>query len=203
MSDGRLTALILAAGCGQRAGGYKPLWRIGDRAVVDWVIESAAPVCSTIRVVGGFAFDRLFAHLDARDSDKVELIENHNWKAGMFSSVQLGLNGLNTPVFIHPVDIAGVSALVYRMLARAVDRFQNDLVFRPTYKGRVGHPILLMPQAARMVQQADPDSNLRNVLRCVSPQRVISVQDELILYDFDTPAEFRELETRILGSEHK
>lgn len=199
MPDHCFTALILAAGCGRRAGGYKPLWRIDDRVVIDRVVESAASVCSTIRVVGGFDFVSLKTHLDALVEDHVELIENRKWSTGMFSSVQIGLDGVNTPVFVHPADIAGVSASVYQTLADAADMFHGDHVFRPMHRGRVGHPILLMPQAVSLVRQARPDSNLRNVLKSVNPQRDISVEDELILYDFDTPAEFRLLEKLISG----
>jgi CTP:molybdopterin cytidylyltransferase MocA len=115
----------------------------------------------------------------------------------MFTSVQFGLNGLNAPVFIHPADIAGVGASVYQTLAKATDTFQDDLVFRPVYQGRAGHPILLMPQAVKVAQQASPDANLRDVLRSVTPQRDIPVDDELILYDFDTRSEFQALEERI------
>lgn len=193
------TALILAAGCGRRAGGYKPLWRIAESAVIDLVIRSAASVCSRIRVVGGYEFQRLKAHLDRFGWDQIELRENTNWTAGMFSSIQIGLICLDTPVFIHPADVAGVTAMVYQKLASAATRSHDDLVFRPAYQGRAGHPVLLMPKAVTIVREAPSSGNLRDILKRVTPRRDVPVDDEFVLWDFDTQEKFEELEKRILS----
>ena len=89
-----LAAIILAAGAGRRAGGFKPLWPLGDGAVIDAVIRAAQAVCGRIRVVGGAEYDRLERHL-TQHHPGVELVRNRDWdRGGMFSSVRIGVRGL-------------------------------------------------------------------------------------------------------------
>ena len=87
MSDkvGVFAAIIPAAGQGRRAGGYKPLWKLGSGAVVDMIIEAAAVVCTEIRLVGGACFEELSRHVRDRHPDII-LMENRRWAdGGMFS----------------------------------------------------------------------------------------------------------------------
>ncbi len=199
VSTGRVqyTAVILAAGCGRRAGGFKPLWTVGDRVVIDIVIASAAAVCSRIRVVGGYAFEKLRAHLKQLGNDRVELVQNEDWARGMFSSVQVGLRGVDMPVFVHPSDVFGVRPSVYVALARAVDSLRGEPVVRPMNGNRTGHPILLMPPVVKAVRDADDGASLRDVLRGFVPKRDVWVDDDSIHRDFDTKAEFEEMAARM------
>jgi molybdenum cofactor cytidylyltransferase len=187
--------VILAAGRGSRAGGYKPLWRLGDETVVDRIIDAAFSVCKEVRVVGGSSFGELRAHVEAKHP-KVVLVENQSWRDGMFSSVQSGLKDLALSTFIHPADIPGPGTDVYRRLKEALAQSPNADVVRPTYMGRVGHPVLLGIEAVRSVQRAPAGSQLRYELK--SLRRIDApVDDELILYDFDTKDDFEILKTRL------
>ena len=186
------TSVILAAGQGARAGGYKPLWRLGTAAVIDRVIDTASSICKEVRVIGGYSFNDLKAHLES-EYPNVTLLENPNWKEGMFSSVQTGLSDLSSPAFIHPADIPGPGPQVYRTLANAFESDTGEAdVIRPVYKDRPGHPILLDTRAVGAVQNAPAQGTLRDVLRAL--RRVdVQVDDELILHDFDTLADFEKL----------
>jgi CTP:molybdopterin cytidylyltransferase MocA len=190
-----LVTVILAAGQGSRAGGYKPLWGLGDETVIDRVIKAAASVSRDIRVVGGSNFDELKAHVEA-NHPQVVLIENTIWKDGMFSSVQAGVKGLELPTFIHPADIPGPGSRVYRELAEAFARNSTADVVRPTHAGRAGHPILLSVETVRKVQKAQPTSQLRYELKPLV-RLDVPVDDELILRDFDTARDFESLKARL------
>lgn len=191
------TSLVLAAGEGRRAGGYKPLWRVDEGVVIDRVIQAAASVCTRIRIVGGHAFDRLKAHVEALENEKVELVYNEQWERGMFSSVQRGLEGLDTPVFVHPADIFGVSSRVYGRLAAEVGDLHSTPVLRPRFGLRGGHPVLLMPAAVKAVREARGDSKLSEVLERFENKLDVPVDDEFVLEDFDTADEFEALKERI------
>jgi molybdenum cofactor cytidylyltransferase len=186
------TAVILAAGEGRRAGGYKPLWSLGNKLVIDRVIAAASSVCDEVRVVGGARFERLEQHVKEHHKS-VTLLRNRNWKAGeMFSSVLKGLQDTMGPVFIHPSDIPGPGAGVYRALAQAA-KSGHDEVLRPTFNGRPGHPILLSEQTANVVQRAPLSSNLRvELAQCRRGN--VEVDDEFVLRDFDTIEDFRAIE---------
>lgn len=190
------TAVILAAGQGSRAGGYKPLCPLGDGVVIERIIDAASSVCASIRVVGGAYYEHLHQHLSLTRPEVV-LIENPSWQdGGMFSSVRIGLAGVETPVFIHPADIPCVSSEVYQTLAAAYfHQTDNAEVFRPFYQGHSGHPILLSRDTVTAVCNASPQTNLRQVL---ASQKLsdITVDDEFIHYDFDTLREYEALKSR-------
>ncbi len=188
-------AVILAAGEGRRAGGYKPLWSLGNRPVIDHVIEAASSTCSEIRVVGGACFDELESHLGAHWPE-VKRIHNRNWKeGGMFSSVQAGLAGCEAPAFIHPADIPLAGANTYQALAAALAEHDSDY-FRPVHGGRGGHPVLLAPSAVRRAVEADPAANLREVLKACT-RHDVPTDNEFILRDMDFVEDYEELKELI------
>jgi CTP:molybdopterin cytidylyltransferase MocA len=116
----------------------------------------------------------------------------------MFSSVQCGLARLDCPTFIHPADIPGAGADVYQKLVSAFENYQAA-VFRPVYDNRPGHPVLLSSLTVGMVQKAAPDTNLKAVLMPLKKCNV-TVENDLILYDFNTLEEFEALKARMLSS---
>jgi molybdenum cofactor cytidylyltransferase len=194
------TALILAAGQGSRAGGYKPLWRLGNGVVIERIIDAASSVCSSVKVVGGAYYENLSQHLSLTRPDVI-LVENMTWQdGGMFSSVRMGLAGLKSPVFIHPADIPGIGCDVYKTLVAAyLNKIDNAEVFRPFYQGHSGHPILLSSDTVMAVCNASPQTNLRQAL---ASRRFsdIEVDDEFIHCDFDTVLEYEALKSRLEGN---
>lgn len=177
--------MVLAAGEGRRAGGYKPLFSFGKSVrFIDRIICAAQTVCREIRVVGGAYFDDLSEHLTTHHP-QVKLIRNLNWKSGgMFSSVQKGLENVDQPCFIHPADIPGPQEKVYQSLINTWKKCKAD-VLRPTYHRSPGHPVLVSLACAADIVTAHPSQTLRDVLR--QKQRLdVPVSDPSILKDYDT-----------------
>ena len=193
MSLKKYVCIILAAGEGRRAGGYKPLMPLGAGTVVDRVIAAATKIAD-VRVVGGHGFERLESHLK-RCWPGVTVVRNERWERGMFSSVQAGLAGVASAAFVHPADVPGPGAEIYGALAEAYERDPQDVV-RPTFGGQRGHPILLSPAAVRAVQEEDPDATLREALAPLLSADV-AVEDDLVLHDFDTLEELAALRARL------
>jgi CTP:molybdopterin cytidylyltransferase MocA len=197
MGSAKYACIILAAGEGRRAGGYKPLMSLGPETVVDRVVAAASAVAGDIRVVGGFGFERLEAHLAARWPG-VRAVRNDCWASGMFSSAQAGLAGVETAAFIHPADVPGPGPAIYRALADAYER-DPRAVTRPRCGDRRGHPVLLSPAAAAAVRTAPPEATLRDVLAPLSAAEV-ATDDDLVLVDFDTLEELAALRERLARS---
>lgn len=186
-----LSAIILAAGQGSRAGGYKPLWSLGEELVIDRVIRSARAVCQQVIVVGGAYFKELSTHVLGHHREVV-LLNNEDWRVGeMFSSVRLGLHRVRAPVFVHPADIPGPDGEIYRALKNALQKNISDVI-RPVYHGRGGHPILLGESARQAALEARADSNLRDVLKGMK-RCDVEVDTESVLRDFDTQDDFSRL----------
>jgi CTP:molybdopterin cytidylyltransferase MocA len=190
-----IVAIILAAGEGRRAGGFKPLWFIDKKRVIDRVIKSASVQCSEIRVVGGYHFSELKSHITA-NWPGIKVLFNDKWKkGGMFSSIKRGLKGLACPVFIHPADIPGPGSEVYSVLAAVYEKNPREVI-RPIFRDRAGHPILLSPSTILAVQQAGDNTNLREVLSNFRKFDV-AVNTDLILHDFDTKEQFEVLKKKL------
>lgn len=191
-NDGLFRAVVLAAGQSRRAGGNKLLWPFGGERVIDAVLRAAEICCAAVRVVAGAYFDDLERHIRAVHPG-VELIRNENWQAGgMFSSARLGLSDLPGPVFLHPGDIPGAGAAVYRAMIAAFYEHPRCEVLKPAYLGRAGHPILLGPAAVRAVHAAPAQFTLREALAPLATFRK-EVDEPLILCDIDTPEQYRAL----------
>jgi CTP:molybdopterin cytidylyltransferase MocA len=144
--------------------------------------------------VGGSEFARLEQHL-ARRWPGVTVVHNAQWERGMFSSTQAGLEGVAGAAFVHPADVPGPGVEIYRALAAAYENGARD-VLRPSCGGRRGHPILLSPEAVRAVLDEDPEATLREALAPL-PSADVAVDDDLVLYDFDTLEELAVLRARL------
>ena len=116
------TSVILAAGQGARAGGYKPLWKLGKAAVIDRVIDTASSICKEVRVIGGYSFNYLKAHLES-EYPNVTLLENPNWKEGMFSSVQT--KATECDVIRHIVKTTTIARQCLRTLRKIMSFLQK------------------------------------------------------------------------------
>lgn len=196
MTSSAFVCVVLAAGEGSRAGGFKPLFHFDkETRFVDRIIQAAQVVCCEVRVVGGAHVEKLQEHLE-RHHPAVTLIRNSDWKnGGMFSSVQKGLEGTVCPCFVHPADIPGPSDDVYRALADIWKICKAD-VLRPTYKGVSGHPILLSPPTANDIVRAVQTAVLRDILR--KKRRVdVPVSDKTILKDYDTVQDLKTISIKI------
>ncbi len=190
------TAVILAAGRGRRLGAYKPLLQFGNARVIDRVIHTAQRECGTVIVIGGYEFGRLSDHLRQMHPD-IRVLFNASWEQGMFTSIQTGIAQVAGPSFVHPADIPGVSAVAYSDLAAAYRHTGAD-IYRPRYRGKSGHPILLAETAIAAVACAKHDTTLREVQKGLTILDV-EVSDQWICRDFDTREEFETMKTEFFS----
>jgi nicotine blue oxidoreductase len=143
-----IAGLVLAAGAGRRMGRPKALIRDADG--VPWVVRTARLLgeagCSPVVVVVGAAADDVRAELSA---EPVVVVEAANWAEGMGASLRAGLTFLRsaatTPpdpeaVMVVTVDVPGLTPEVVRRLGAAAG---TAVLARATYRGRVGHPVVI------------------------------------------------------------
>ncbi|MDF2840738.1 MAG: mobA 1, partial [Clostridia bacterium] len=88
----KIAAIVLAAGYSSRMGELKPLLPLGDKTVIEKVIDAFRKAgIDDVRVVVGYEAQRLMPLLEKR---KVQIIQNIEFEKGMFSSVQAGIKSL-------------------------------------------------------------------------------------------------------------
>ena len=183
-SDSRsVDGIILAAGLSQRAGRLKMALPLGDRAVIQRSVEGMLPFVEQLYVVVGWQAERVERLLTGYD--KVVAVVNPDYLLGMFSSIRAGVAKIGAArFFLLPGDIAMVLPGVYRSLLEA-----SGEVVIPTYHERRGHPILLSSALIPEILNAPEEATLRDVIRR-HPPTAVAVNDDGILHDIDTPADY-------------
>lgn len=182
-------AVVLAAGMSSRCPAYKMTLPLCDHTLIEYTIAALAPWVDRVWVVTGWRGETVRTALASHA--QVCCIHNDEYSTGMFSSVRVGLAATRASrVFVQPGDIPLVSGAVYSALLES-----DRPVAIPVYRGHKGHPVLLRREVVEAVLRAPADSNLREAL---SPwgYDAVTVDDEGILLDVDTMADYQRLVDR-------
>lgn len=171
--------IILAAGLSSRAKTYKMTLNIGNKTVIERVIDNMLSVCSRITVVGGYKIENLEPIIQKYEN--VQLVFNENFMDGMFSSVKKGFSCVKEEAFFFtPGDYPLIDDMVYKQLLN-----NSGEIVIPTYEGRKGHPILIKSSLIKEILEGYKYSNLREFITSKRPA-LVPVHNEGILLDIDT-----------------
>lgn len=196
MSSLQCAAVVLAAGESSRMGQIKALLPLGRQTLIEHVIASlrAGGVGDIVVVVGHHGPQVLPVLRRAA----VRTATNPNPRQGMFSSVRSGVRAVPTDIqgfFLLPVDIPLVRPWTLRYLQTRFTPAAHALV-HPCFQGRRGHPPLIAGHLiAEILAGRDPDGGLASLL-AGRPAIDVEVPDRNVLFDVDTPADYRELQNR-------
>jgi len=194
--------VMLAAGRSSRMDAWKMTLPWGETTIVEHSVRIALNVCARVVLVAGFRAEEL--HGRFRDWQRVSVVRNESFKQGMFSSVQRGAQVLGSGGFFLALgDMPGVPEDIYRDLLgwdrKLTSIFTGEAyAVIPKYRGKKGHPLLLSPQMRTRILETDVSMTLRDVLAEV-PTLIVPVYDSGILYDVDTPADYRSRHDREQG----
>ncbi|MEZ4525767.1 MAG: NTP transferase domain-containing protein [Desulfobacterales bacterium] len=191
-----ITAIVLAAGYSFRMGEFKPLLRLGDMSLLERNIrlfQSAG--IRDIRVVAGYRAAEIQAVLDPMG---ILCIVNRTYDQGMYSSVLAGISTLTSDqkaFFVLPADIPLVRPHTLKSLLTAYRESQKPHpIFYPNFQGMRGHPPLIDSSCAAKMKQWDQPGGLRAFLENYESNAAdVSVTDEGILQDLDTPEDYQRM----------
>ena len=200
----QIYGLVLAAGMARRMGSTKQLLPFGDRTVLQTVVDTlhGADLAGVVVVLGHDA-DAVRESLRGRS---VLCCVNDAYREGMFSSVLCGLRHLPADadaVLIALGDQPQIEVNVVQAVVQAYREGDRGIVI-PISGGKRGHPVLInLSRYQSEIQVLSGDEGLKPVMRG-HPQdtREVSVDDEGILRDLDTPEDYRtEIERRGVNGE--
>ena len=182
----KVEGIILAAGLSSRAGTNKLILEIENITIIERCILSMYDYCSRIIVVGGHCVDDIYRY--TKKYPKVDLVYNHNYLEGMFSSVKTGLSFLEGDLFfLTPGDYPMIHKTTYeRML-----QINEDIVI-PTYHSKNGHPVLMKTALVDEIFNGFNINSLRDFIKKKEPTR-LEVVDSGILFDIDTFEDYEKL----------
>ena len=190
-----LPAIVVAAGESRRMGRLKPLLPLGDRTILQHVVDSLLSAgCGPVIVVVGHRGDEVGRIV----ADRPVIVQrNELYRDGMLSSVKCGAGHLpdgSKAFFVALGDQPDIPEVVLRGLAQAWNSVPGGVLL-PNYSGRRGHPILIDCDLIPHLMQLPRTGTLRDLV--FSPQvrrREIDVPDFSLPVDLDTPEEYAEAE---------
>ena len=186
-----VAAIVTAAGLSRRMGKCKQLLDLGGKTALARCLETllAGGVGEIVVVVG------MNGGLVAAEAGRfpVRVVVNDDPAADMASSVRAGRSALSTKTSAAIVALSDYPlvqpATVVSLKESHIE--EPDRIVIPCHGDRRGHPLLF----PRMVlEELQGNLTLRELVRC-DPNRVrcIEVDDPGILYDMDTPEDYRRL----------
>lgn len=186
--------MILAAGLSERMGRFKPLLPLGASRTIEHVVSffQAAGV-GDIRVVTGHRAADVRQAVEPFDA---RCVENPDYHQGMFTSVLAGIRALPERCrgfFIHPADIPLVRPQTVMRLMAALEDTEAAIVY-PAFDGRRGHPTLIGSRLGAKILGWSCGGGLRAFLQRHETESFnLPVADEAVLWDLDTPGDYRRM----------
>ena len=204
MGENRFSAIVLAAGFSSRMSGFKPLFKLGQKNIIEHSVNLFLSAgIKEVRVVTGFQRELLDEPLKQMN---IHTVYNPDYKQGMITSIKAGISSLYyndcEAFFILPVDIPLVRPDTVEKLKSAYNK--HDLIYYPVYRGERGHPTLISSELAWDILNFSGQGGLKEFLKEYENKAVdVQVDDEFILLDCDTPDDYQRLLMHINYSHEK
>lgn len=180
-----MQGIILAGGMSTRMKHNKMLLFYMGKPLIDHAIDVLTPFVSEIIVVTGHYHDEISAYLSGRSHIKV--IQNTDYKDGMFTSVKTGIKAATESVLIMPGDMPKIKHSTIDAMLRGCGHLRV-----PSINSKRGHP-LYIDKALFPALLQEPDTSHLKAFRNKHPISHINVNDSGILIDIDTPADINQL----------
>ncbi|MCL2025508.1 MAG: NTP transferase domain-containing protein [Leptospirales bacterium] len=189
--DAKFSAVILSAGYSSRMGSFKPFLKIGGRTLIERAVALFITAgLSDIIIVTGSQSEAL---ADSVKNLPLRCVENKNFAAGMFTSVQAGVGSLNKcdAFFLLPVDIPLIRPQTIKYIINSYDP-ENDVII-PAFMGNGGHPPLISFSLRDKILAYSGEGGLAGFFEKTAKTVKLPVGDECILLDCDTPEDYQKL----------
>ncbi len=196
--------IILAAGEGKRMGKVKLTLPLGDKKLIEWVLQAVklAPL------------DKYFLVVRPEDKEMIkigkkwgaEIVLNYEYKSGMSSSIKKALHQISPEELEGFFVILGDQPLInpsllFKML-RAFTLDKKEIVV-PFYKEKQGNPVFFDGYWKDELMKLSGDVGGRALIKA-HPERIkrFKISDESILLDIDREEDYEKMKS-IFDSLHK
>ncbi len=197
----KVAAVILAAGMSSRMGQMKVLLPWGEnKTILEHIIAqlNRAQVNPIIVVTG---------HLSVEVQEKaaplgVNVVHNLDYKTGeMLSSLKVGLRDMPAHIEAALVVLGDQPRIQTNTIYQVMQAFiegRGEIV-APSFERRRGHPILIGRRFWQEILDLPNDGAPRDVINAHSDRvAYVEVENDSILRDVDTPADYAEERLRAL-----
>jgi CTP:molybdopterin cytidylyltransferase MocA/ADP-ribose pyrophosphatase YjhB (NUDIX family) len=194
VTDGRIAAIVLAAGSSTRLGRPKQLLRVSGRPLLEHTLNvvRASTLQPRILVTGAHA-DAISSAVETRTFD---VIHNPDHASGQASSLKAGIEHLADSVTGAVVVLGDQPLVPSWLLDELAARFDPEIhaAVRPRYADGPGNPVLLSRRLFPEIVALTGDIGARDVLRRHAGDVVeVDMSSRMAPQDVDTDADFEQL----------
>jgi CTP:molybdopterin cytidylyltransferase MocA len=190
----KIAAIVLAAGMSKRMGAPKALLPIDGQAMLERVLATLeqSRVFEHVIVVTGHEPNQLQRILTRH---RVAIAHNADFERGeMISSIKTGLRALAGNIDAAMIVLCDQPMVKAATLVELVEswRARRPRVLLPTYHGKRGHPVILAASGFAEIISLPPQATLKTyTLAHASETCALAVDDEAVVRDIDTPADYQ------------
>jgi len=199
-----ICGIILAAGEGKRMGKVKLTLPLGDKQLIEWVLQAAKLT----------PLDKYFLVVRPEDKEIIkigeswgaEIVLNPEYRFGMSSSIRKALYHISSEVvegiFILLGDQPLINpSIIYKMI-KAFTPGKREIVV-PFYKDKQGNPVLFDNYWKEELMKLSGDVGGRVLIKA-HPERIkrFKISDESMFLDIDREEDYEKIKS-IFNSLHK
>jgi molybdenum cofactor cytidylyltransferase len=193
-----IAGVILAAGMSTRMGSPKQLLKLGDRYLLQLVVEAAVKSkLEKIYLVLGYQHERILGKLHGlRKNPKIEILHNPGFEEGMSSSVKCGVGAAQSD-FDAVMFLLGDQPFVSpKMINRLLTEYNKSdrQICVPAFQGRRGNPAIFGSFFFKQLINISGDKGGRQIIQD-NPEDVLvlPIKDPKALFDIDNPEDLKKL----------
>jgi len=189
--------IILAAGEGKRMGKLKLTLPLGDKQLIEWVLQAVKLT----------PLDKYFLVVRPEDKDIIkigkawgaEIILNPDFRKGMSTSIKKALLKINTQeaegFFLILGDQPLITSKIINKLIKSFSPGKEEIVV-PYFKDKRGNPVLFDICWKDELMAVTGDVGGRVLIKA-HPEKVkrVNVSDETILFDIDQEKDYLKAQT--------
>ena len=187
-----ICGIILAAGEGKRMGKVKLTLPLGDKQLIEWVLQAAKLSL----------LDKYFLVVRPEDKEIIkigktcgaEIVLNPNFRKGMSTSIKAALLKINTQevegFFLILGDQPLITSKIIDKLMKSFSPGKREIVV-PYYENRRGNPVLFDIYWKDELMAITGDVGGRVLIKA-HPEKVkrVNISDETILFDIDQEKDY-------------
>src|ERR1700680_456909 len=185
-----ISAIVLAAGQATRFGQCKQLMRLGEKALLQHVLDNLAQSkIDEVVVVLGARADEIREQIQF---GKARVLMNPDYANGMSTSIQAGLRAINSDAAM--IVLADQPRVTSRTLDLLIDEYRRSKpsVVIPTFNGFRGNPVIVDRSLFAEMMEIRGDIGCRSIFGN-HPVHMLPVDDRGGITDIDTIEDYEHL----------
>lgn len=191
------TAILLAAGRGERYGKLKQLVEVDGKPLVRRAMDSITKFNWTYDplLVLGYRAEMIGERVDTSD---FKVLENDRWEEGMSSSVELSVRSSEAGTSGYLFFLGDMPLVPSSVIERVVEEAKSGAsIVAPAYRGHRGFPVFFdRSWKNELLEEIDGDRGARRIIRNNKEKvNLVETDDRGVILDVDEQSDLEEVES--------